>query len=77
MILKRIKPLYFFIAFAVGLVAVYYTTPPPVVVTKFPSPYNAGKVNYRSVQDDNLCYTYRASSVACPLDQSLIRKQPV
>lgn len=73
--LKYINPLFFFLAFAVGLFVVYIFNPPPNVVVKFPSPYNAGKVVYKDKSDS--CYTYKADKVQCPLDKSLIKPQPL
>ena len=75
LLLKRIKPLYFFVSFAVGLLVVYMFTPPPQVVVKFPSPYNAGSVIYND--DSNSCFVYKADKVACPRDKTLIKDQPV
>ena len=66
---------YFFGAFAVGMFIVYISTPPPQVILKFPSPYNAGKVIYSDKADN--CYKYSAQDVACPLDTNLIKPQPI
>lgn len=74
-LLKRIKPMYFFLSFAIGLFVVYIFNPPPQVVVKFPSPHNAGNVVYRD--EDNACYVYRADKTACPRDASMIKAQPV
>lgn len=57
----------FFVAFFVGMVICYFSTPPPRVVVKFPSPQTAGKVTYRSAHDDGSCFRYRAERHACPL----------
>jgi hypothetical protein len=75
MIFDKINPLYFFIAFAVGLLFCYTTTPKPEVIIKFPSPYNAGKVVYKDKGDS--CYKIDASKVACPVDKALIKPQPI
>lgn len=74
-LLNKIKPLYFFLSFAIGLLVVYVVTPPPQVVVKFPSPYNAGNVIYKDKADT--CYMYKADRTACPRDQSLIKEQPI
>lgn len=66
---------YFFAAFAVGLFFCYVLTPPPEVVIKFPTPYNAGAVRYKN--DADTCYVYRADKVACPFDRTMIKPQPV
>lgn len=75
MLFDKIHPLYFFLAFAVGLLMCYATSPKPEIVLKFPSPYNAGRVIYKT--SANSCYKYDASKVACPTDKSLIKPQPV
>jgi hypothetical protein len=74
-LLKRIKPLYFFLSFAIGLFVVYIFTPPPQVVVKFPSPHNAGNLVYRDA--DEACFVYKADKVACPRDRTIIKDQPV
>jgi hypothetical protein len=75
MFLERIHPLYFFIAFAVGLFFCYVTNPKPELVLKFPSPYNAGKIVYHDKA--NNCYKYSADKVECPADKTLIKPQPI
>lgn len=72
---KKIRPLYFFLSFAFGLLCVYILTPPPKVVMKFPSPYNVDHVVYRS-EDDDQCYKYKAEKSECPKDQTKIKPQP-
>ena len=73
--LSKIHPLYFIIAFAVGLFFCYIMHPKPDIIVKFPSPYNAGQVVY--VDNDNSCYKYKADKVECPLDKSKIKAQPI
>jgi hypothetical protein len=70
-----IQPYIFFISLAVGLFFVYILSPPPQVVMKFPTPYNAGKVKYKDNNDT--CYVYSATKSECPKDKSLIRPQPI
>jgi hypothetical protein len=62
----NINPLYFFLSFAIGIMIVYVMNPPPNIVLKFPSPYNAGKVIYKDKADS--CYKYRAQKVPCKGD---------
>ncbi len=73
--LGSLRPLWFFLAFGIGLMMCYILTPPPEVVVKFPSPYNAGQVVYKDKA--NSCFTYAADEVACPRDRSTVRPQPV
>ena len=72
--LSKIHPLYFILAFAAGLLVCYITHPKPEVIVKFPSPYNAGTVVYK---EDDGCYKYKADKVACPIDKTKIKEQPV
>lgn len=74
-IFKKIKPIYFFVSFAIGLLVVYLITPPPQVVVKFPSPFNAGQVVYKDKADQ--CFVYRADKSTCPADKALIKEQPI
>lgn len=76
MAFTRIRPLFFFVAFAIGLMFVYFTSPPPEIVMKFPSPYNVGKVQYKDQLGD-ACYVYVAEENTCPADKSLIKPQPI
>jgi hypothetical protein len=75
MLFGRIRPLWFFGAFALGLLVCYLLAPTPEVVVKFPSPYNAGHVVYKDKADN--CFKFDASKVACPRDRALIKPQPI
>lgn len=75
MLFDKIQPLYFFLAFAVGLLYCYISKPPPQIIMKFPSPYNAGQVTYKN--EDGTCYKIKSDKSSCPLDKSLIKSQPV
>ncbi len=74
-LLGRINLKYFLVSFAVGLLACYIMAPPPDVVIKFPSPYNAGKVTYKDKA--GTCFAFKADAQACPVDRSLIKDQPI
>lgn len=65
----------FLISFAVGILYIYMMHPPPKIVLKFPSPYNAGKVIYKDKADE--CFVFDAEKVQCPKNASQVRKQPV
>jgi len=71
----RLNLFYFVVAFSVGMLVVYLSTPPPEVIIKFPSPYNAGKIVYTDKADT--CYKYTAEDVSCPFDHSVIKPQPI
>ena len=75
MLFDKIRPLYFFAAFAFGLFLCYIYTPKPEVVMKFPSPYNAGNITYKDKGSN--CYKYEATKSECPKDKALIKDQPV
>lgn len=75
MLFDKINPLWFFLAFAIGLLYCYISKPAPQIVMKFPSPYNAGKVTYK--KEDGSCYKVRANKSECPLDKSKIKDQPI
>jgi hypothetical protein len=71
----NINPLYFIISFAVGILFVYIITPPPEIVLKFPSPYNAGNVTYKDKGET--CYKYRADTVSCTKTDKKVLPQPI
>jgi len=65
----------FFVAFAIGMLYVYMTTPKPNIVIKYPSPFNAGKIVYRD--DSDTCFIFNANKVECPSDKKKIKPQPI
>lgn len=71
-----LDPLAFLVAFGVGLLVTYAILPPSEIVIRFPTPYNAGRVTYKSEMSKE-CYTYEAEKVACegnnPITQQLDR----
>lgn len=71
MIFDYIEPIYFFIAFFIGMMITYITAPIPKVIIKYPTPENAGKIIYRDNAD--VCYKYQAKEVDCPIDKSKIK----
>lgn len=73
--MKKIDPLYFFLALGIGLFIVYVFTPPPTIILKFPSPFNAGKIVYKDKSD--ACYVYAAAATECPSDATKIKAQPI
>ncbi len=75
MISEYFDPLYFFIAFAVGMLVVYITTPVPEVIYKYPTQENVGKVIY---QDDvGNCYKYYSEEIKCPNNEREISRIPI
>ena len=65
----------FLIAFILGISYVYFTTPVPKVVIKYPNPYNSNKTVYKDESDT--CYKYKATKVVCPENDKNITQQPV
>ncbi len=61
----------FLLSFGLGILFIYFTTPPSKIVLKFPSPYNAGKIVYRDKAND--CFIFEATKVPCPKNA---KKQP-
>lgn len=65
----------FILAFAVGIMYVYFTVPQKKHVVRFPTPYNAGKHIYKD--DAGTCFVYKAKEVKCPTNPLKISSQPV
>lgn len=63
-LLGRLRPLWFFSAFVIGLLFCFVLAPKQRVVVKFPSPYNAGRIVYRDTSDS--CFKINADEVTCP-----------
>jgi hypothetical protein len=74
-ILRNLSPLWFFVSFAIGLLACYLMTPAPEVVVRFPSPYNAGKIVYNDHAHN--CFVYNSTEVECPKDGHGVKPQPI
>lgn len=59
----RINWFSFIIAFLLGVMYVYISSPPIRNVIKYPTPYNANKIVYRD--HNQLCYKFNAEEVKC------------
>ena len=53
----------FFLAFCIGMIYVYISSPKPRVIIKYPTPYNANKIVYKN--DNDMCYKYKVEEVKC------------
>ena len=73
---KFVNPIVFIVAFAIGVLVVYFMHPPPTIIQKFPNPNNAGNLTYKN-DDNETCYKYEASEVKCPSDPNLILEHPI
>lgn len=75
MILNKLSPFYFILAFSIGLFFAYITHPAPEVVLKFPSPTNVDTVTYKD--KNGQCYKYKADKVACSIKDTQVKPQPI
>ena len=66
-----IDPLWFFIAFAIGIFLTYIYSPPKKIIIKWPTPENAGNIIYKDKAEH--CYKYKANEVPCPDDKNQIK----
>jgi len=73
-LITKIKPLYFLLAFCIGLFFVYISDPPKKIIIRHPNPQNVKSTIYQN--DDKSCYQYIAKEINCPLDKSLILDHP-
>ena len=68
---KYIEPFYFFIAFALGMLYVYISTPEPEILIKYPIPESSDDIIYKDHAD--VCYKYNSEEVKCPKDKREIK----
>lgn len=71
----KIDYFYFFLSFCVGLIIVNCITPKPEIIIKYPTPYSANKQKYKDKTGN--CFVYKAESVNCPTDKSLIKDHQI
>lgn len=65
----------FLVSFAIMMGYVYVVTPLPKIITKFPTPYNAGKIVYQDAA--GTCFVFDAIEVTpCPKNKN-VKKQPL
>jgi hypothetical protein len=60
----RIHWAWFIGAAAVGILYIYTVRPKPLIVFKYPTPYNSGKVIYADHVGN--CYKFQMEHVKCP-----------
>ena len=75
LLFESIKPLYFMVAFGIGMFLSYVFAPEPKIIIQYPTKDNAGKITYQD--DAGVCYKYRAVHTECPADKSKIKKIPI
>jgi len=53
----------FFIAFAIGILFIYLSSPKQKIIIKYPTPYNSNKIVYKNEND--ICYKYDVEEIKC------------
>lgn len=61
---KFINPKMFFLAFFIGFILMRFTGQPTETVLVYPTPDNAGKMQY--VDNAGTCFVYNSKNVECP-----------
>ena len=72
--MKYFDPYYFLIAFGIGFIYNYIIRPDPIILVKYPTPYNKDLIYKDST---NTCYKYNLKETSCPNDKTKIFKMPV
>lgn len=75
MIFRFISLPVFLISVAVGLFFVYLSQPSPTAIYVYPTPDNAGKVQYKDKADN--CFQFESREVRCPSDETKIKSIPI
>ena len=65
----------FLISFCIGVFFVYITMPDMRKIYVYPTPENIAVLQYRD--NTNSCFEFKQKEVACPRDESKIKKIPV
>lgn len=65
----------FIISFAFGMFAVYITMPETRKIMVYPSPDNAGIIQYKDKAGN--CFHFKENKVQCPVKESDISKTPL
>ena len=78
--LNKIRPVYFFLAFLLGLLYIYLIDTGNKYILLHPTPENAGNIIYNSNQPSgksDACYKYIIQKLDCPKDKTAINNQPI
>jgi len=65
----------FLIGIALGIAGFYFVKPQEMVVYKYPTPDNAGKVSYKD--KNGVCYKYKATAVDCDKSEAKLKTYPL
>jgi hypothetical protein len=65
----------FLISFCIGVFFVYITMPDMRKIYVYPTPENVAILQYKD--NTNSCFEFKQKEVACPRDESKIKKIPV
>lgn len=74
LLLKLFSLPVFLISFAIGVLIVYLTSPPPREIMVYPTPENVGEVLYKDTA--NQCYQFIPNEIKCPNDDKEITSIP-
>lgn len=72
--MKLISLPVFLISFAIGILIVYLTSPPPREIMVYPTPENVGDLLYKDKAGQ--CYHFNYNEVKCPSDKSKMVSVP-
>ena len=72
--LNKLRPIYFFGAFLLGILYIYLLQPGLRYIIRHPTPENAGKIIYNN---SGKCFTYKLIPMDCPQDKNAINNQPI
>lgn len=87
--LNKLRPIYFFGAFLLGILYIYLLQPGLRYISRHPTPENAGKIIYTigtgflaqsqgtAGANSGQCFTYKLIPMDCPQDKNAINNQPI
>jgi hypothetical protein len=75
MLFKFISLKIFLLSLALGLLFVYLSSPDPTIIYVYPTPDNAGHIEYKDKADN--CFQFEANEITCPSDTSKLKTIPI
>ena len=73
--IKHLKLIPFIGGLIVGIIAIMFIKPEKVVVFKYPTPENCGKISYKD--KNGVCYKYSTKQVECDKNESKRKDFPL